>query len=275
MVAAARYADAVRRLPRRQPRLPRCRSRRSPTSPARQQLRQRCADRPRPTCSTGFTAGRAHAGRRTPCSRAATRSTAPTDGMVQDTQGLPGRVRPRPRRADLRRRARRHLPDARRRRPRIAPAVRRRDDEHRHARSTRASRTTPASATGDWAFWKFTAPPTLDAGAVGLHLAGAAGDRGRLQRPGLRARPATSTRCSRRVQATNATYTEIALSFMTPPNPTTCRRCSSRGAKMMVYHGTSDPIFSSDDTAAWYEALRRRATAATRRTSRASSACPA
>ena len=25
---------------------------------------------------------------------------------------------------------------------------------------------------------------------------------------------------------------------------------------MMVYHGTNDPIFSSDDTTAWYDALR-------------------
>jgi len=25
---------------------------------------------------------------------------------------------------------------------------------------------------------------------------------------------------------------------------------------MLVYHGTSDPIFSSDDTTAWYDALR-------------------
>ena len=37
---------------------------------------------------------------------------------------------------------------------------------------------------------------------------------------------------------------------MTPPNPTTCRTLKNRGAKMMVYHGTSDPIFSSDDTTA-------------------------
>jgi feruloyl esterase len=32
----------------------------------------------------------------------------------------------------------------------------------------------------------------------------------------------------------------------------------SRGAKMIVYHGTADPVFSSDDTAAWYEGLRAR-----------------
>jgi pimeloyl-ACP methyl ester carboxylesterase len=59
-----------------------------------------------------------------------------------------------------------------------------------------------------------------------------------------------------KVSATDATYTESALSFMTPPNPSSLGTLKGRGAKMMVYHGTSDPIFSSDDTTAWYEALR-------------------
>jgi hypothetical protein len=59
-----------------------------------------------------------------------------------------------------------------------------------------------------------------------------------------------------RVAATNATYTESALSFMIPPNVSDMSKVKNRGAKMMVYHGTSDPIFSSDDTTAWYESLR-------------------
>jgi hypothetical protein len=59
-----------------------------------------------------------------------------------------------------------------------------------------------------------------------------------------------------KVAATNATYTESALSFMLPPKPAELSALRLRGAKMMVYHGTSDPIFSSDDTTAWYEALR-------------------
>jgi feruloyl esterase len=28
-----------------------------------------------------------------------------------------------------------------------------------------------------------------------------------------------------------------------------------RGAKIMVYHGTSDPVFSYDDTVSWYKAI--------------------
>jgi feruloyl esterase len=46
------------------------------------------------------------------------------------------------------------------------------------------------------------------------------------------------------------------MSFMTPPHPTDLGALKNRGAKMVVYHGTSDPIFSSDDTTAWYEGLR-------------------
>ncbi len=50
---------------------------------------------------------------------------------------------------------------------------------------------------------------------------------------------------------------------------------ANRGAKIMVYHGVSDPIFSVNDTTAWYDGAGSGATAATRPTSRASSACPA
>lgn len=55
--------------------------------------------------------------------------------------------------------------------------------------------------------------------------------------------------------ATNATYTESAMSFMTPPNPTRLDGLRNRGGKMIVVHGTSDPIFTIDDTIAWYRDL--------------------
>jgi hypothetical protein len=42
---------------------------------------------------------------------------------------------------------------------------------------------------------------------------------------------------------------------MTPPNATDLGALKSRGGKIMVYHGTSDPIFSSDDTVNWYRQL--------------------
>ncbi len=46
------------------------------------------------------------------------------------------------------------------------------------------------------------------------------------------------------INATNATYTESAMSFMTPPNPTNLATVKNRGGKLLVYHGVSDPIFS-------------------------------
>ena len=55
--------------------------------------------------------------------------------------------------------------------------------------------------------------------------------------------------------ATSGIYAESGMSFMTPPNPTQLNTLRDRGAKMLVIHGTSDPVFSVDDTTSWYEAL--------------------
>ena len=57
------------------------------------------------------------------------------------------------------------------------------------------------------------------------------------------------------IYATSATYTEAGMTFMTPPNATNLAALKLRGAKMMVYHGVSDPIFSAADTATWYSGL--------------------
>ena len=108
---------------------------------------------------------------------------------------------------------------------------------------------------GNTAFWNYTAPPVLDSGAVGMIW----------QVPPEN--PATFVGATfaltgsidsmlAKINATNATYTESALSFMTPPHPSDLLVLKGRGAKMMLYHGTSDPIFSSDDTTSWYDALR-------------------
>ena len=42
---------------------------------------------------------------------------------------------------------------------------------------------------------------------------------------------------------------------MTPPDETNLSALKQRGAKLMVYHGTSDPVFSSNDTTDWYQRL--------------------
>jgi feruloyl esterase len=55
--------------------------------------------------------------------------------------------------------------------------------------------------------------------------------------------------------ATSGIYSESSMSFMTPPNPTKLNNLRDRGAKMIVFHGNADPVFSIDDTTAWYDAL--------------------
>lgn len=58
-----------------------------------------------------------------------------------------------------------------------------------------------------------------------------------------------------RIFARNTTYTESAMDFMTPPNPTDLPTLKARG-KLIVVHGTADPVFSPNDTMAWYDAVR-------------------
>lgn len=106
-------------------------------------------------------------------------------------------------------------------------------------------------------FWEFTAPVALDSGAVGqiFKVAPLAGT----STADELATWALTTSVDTMVQeinATDATYAESAMSFMTPPSPTKLGALKRRGAKIMVYHGVSDPIFSVDDTQAWYEGLR-------------------
>ncbi|NML32465.1 tannase/feruloyl esterase family alpha/beta hydrolase [Paraburkholderia antibiotica] len=58
-----------------------------------------------------------------------------------------------------------------------------------------------------------------------------------------------------KIFATGGVYTESSWSFMTPPDETNLSALKQRGAKLMVYHGTSDPVFSSNDTTDWYQRL--------------------
>ncbi|MEO5793499.1 MAG: tannase/feruloyl esterase family alpha/beta hydrolase [Rhodoferax sp.] len=110
-------------------------------------------------------------------------------------------------------------------------------------------------ATSNFAFWKFTSPLVLDSGGAGLIWPTPPEDAATFNGPVFALTGNVDTMLSR-VGATNATYTESALSFMQPVNATNLSKLRDRGAKMMVYHGTSDPIFSSDDTTTWYESVR-------------------
>lgn len=50
-------------------------------------------------------------------------------------------------------------------------------------------------------------------------------------------------------------FTESALEFMTPPDPTELGGFTGRGGKLIVLHGVADPVFSANDTLGWYRAL--------------------
>jgi pimeloyl-ACP methyl ester carboxylesterase len=52
-----------------------------------------------------------------------------------------------------------------------------------------------------------------------------------------------------------AVFKESAMDFMTPPNATQLTALKARGGKLIVYHGTADPVFSPDDSIAWYNAV--------------------
>ncbi|KUF08718.1 tannase/feruloyl esterase family alpha/beta hydrolase [Pseudoponticoccus marisrubri] len=59
------------------------------------------------------------------------------------------------------------------------------------------------------------------------------------------------------IHATDDTYTESAMDFMTPPgsdNPK-LEAAQEAGTKLMIFHGAADPVFSVLDTVSWYEAL--------------------
>lgn len=60
-----------------------------------------------------------------------------------------------------------------------------------------------------------------------------------------------------RIFATTPTYAESSWAFMTPPHATDLSTLRERGAKLLVYHGVADGIFSASDSARWYDALNQ------------------
>lgn len=57
------------------------------------------------------------------------------------------------------------------------------------------------------------------------------------------------------IHATDATFTVSSMGFMHPP-PLARSGTAGRPAKLLIYHGASDGVFSANDTIRWYEALR-------------------
>jgi feruloyl esterase len=108
----------------------------------------------------------------------------------------------------------------------------------------------PGIAGNNWATWKYVNSMTLDPLAAGTVFRAAPA----LIRNSL---AVSIDDLATQIFATSETFAEAGMTFMTPPNATNFAKLNARGAKMMVYHGVSDSIFSAADTAAWYEGLTR------------------
>ena len=105
-------------------------------------------------------------------------------------------------------------------------------------------------------FWEFIAPLQLDTGAVGTIFKVPPSTQPLTDGPGFSLNLDIDAALAQ-LFASNSTYTESAMSFMTPPDATDLNDLRRRGAKVLVYHGVSDPIFSVADTERWYRGLER------------------
>lgn len=104
----------------------------------------------------------------------------------------------------------------------------------------------PGLAGDNWGTWKFANSVALDPLSVGTVFSVPPGMFDPLK-VDINARlPMFS--------ATNEVYRESGMSLMTPPgheNPVNLAKLKDRGAKMIVYHGVADAIFSAEDTRQW------------------------
>lgn len=104
--------------------------------------------------------------------------------------------------------------------------------------------------------WEFVAPIKLDSGAVGLIFSVPPQNPKEFDGPNFVLNGSIDAMLAS-VYAKNAKFKESAMEFMTPPNATDMSRVKARGGKILLYHGVSDPIFSIDDTKAWYNGVQK------------------
>jgi hypothetical protein len=104
----------------------------------------------------------------------------------------------------------------------------------------------PGLAADNWATWKFTNSVALDPLSVGTIFSVPPGRVDPLQ-DNIAARLPL-------MNATNDVYRESGMALMSPPGhekPANMATLKARGAKMIVYHGVADAIFSAEDTRQW------------------------
>lgn len=108
-------------------------------------------------------------------------------------------------------------------------------------------------AGSNWATWKFVNSVALDPLSVGTVFTAPPAAPVNFASASIDALlPA--------IAATSDTYRESGLSLMGPPGhekPDNLLPLRARGAKMVLYHGVSDAIFSAEDTRQWVERVNR------------------
>lgn len=110
----------------------------------------------------------------------------------------------------------------------------------------------PGIAATNWATWKFVNAVALDPLSVGTVFTAPPAAPVNFASADIDALLAA-------VSATNDTYRESGVSLMGPPGhekPDNLLPLRARGAKMVLYHGVSDAIFSAEDTRQWFERLQ-------------------
>lgn len=111
----------------------------------------------------------------------------------------------------------------------------------------------PGIAGSNWATWKFVNSVALDPLSVGTIFTTPPAAPVNFASASIDALlPAIS--------ATSDTYRESGVSLMGPPGhekPDNLLPLRARGAKMVLYHGVSDAIFSAEDTRQWVERVNR------------------
>lgn len=110
----------------------------------------------------------------------------------------------------------------------------------------------PGIAASNWATWKFVNAVALDPLSVGTVFTAPPAAPVNFASADIDALLAA-------VSATTDTYRESGVSLMGPPGhekPDNLLPLRARGAKMVLYHGVSDAIFSAEDTRQWFERLQ-------------------
>ncbi|WP_448808324.1 tannase/feruloyl esterase family alpha/beta hydrolase [Agromyces bauzanensis] len=115
----------------------------------------------------------------------------------------------------------------------------------------------PGIVQSGWANWKFSSSISRDPGAVGFIFTSPPADAGIVSDLEDYALDLDIDAAAAGIYATDEVYTESSMSFMTPPDPTKLDTLRDRGGKMIVIQGTSDGVFSPDDTEEWFEALEK------------------